>query len=65
MSLTTLKEKGQITLPANIRKQIKADKGDIFSVQIKENQIVLTLQKLVPANENIQKRQDRFCLFIF
>lgn len=27
MSLATLKEKGQITLPANIRRQIQAHKG--------------------------------------
>ena len=34
MPLAKLKDKGQITLPSNIRKKIDADKGDIFNFEV-------------------------------
>lgn len=52
MSLATLKEKGQITVPVDIRKAIHADKGDIFNFQIIGDQVVMTLQKVVPAQKS-------------
>jgi bifunctional DNA-binding transcriptional regulator/antitoxin component of YhaV-PrlF toxin-antitoxin module len=51
MPLATLKEKGQITLPVDIRKAIHADKGDIFNFQVVGDQVVMTLQKVVPAQK--------------
>lgn len=51
MPLTTLKDKGQITLPSDIRKKIKADKGDIFNVEVIDGNVVLTLQNIVPAKK--------------
>ena len=51
MPLATLKEKGQITLPADIRKKIDAGKGDIFNCEVVEGQIIMTLQKIVPASK--------------
>lgn len=57
MPLATLKEKGQITLPIDIRNAIHADKGDIFNFQVVGDQVVMTLQKVVPAQEGpTQKR---------
>ena len=49
---TMLKDKGQITLPAEVRKKLNASKGDIFSVRVEGGQVVLTLQKLVDAVPN-------------
>ena len=51
MPLTTLKEKGQITLPNTIRKQINATKGDLFDCEVIDGKVVMTQQRLVPANE--------------
>ena len=34
MSVTKLKEKGQITLPVDVRREINAQKGDIFDVKL-------------------------------
>lgn len=57
MPLATLKEKGQITLPADIRKQIHADKGDMFNCEVVGGQVIMTLQKIVPATK-IKKGLD-------
>ena len=50
MPLSTLKEKGQITLPSSVRKQIQAEKGDVFDFQAQEDKVIMTRQKVVPAN---------------
>ncbi len=49
LSRTTLKEKGQITLPVDIRRQIHAKKGDLFNCKVVDGNVVMTLQKVVPA----------------
>lgn len=49
MPIATLKEKGQITLPVDVRKKIHADKGDIFNFEVVNDQVIMTLQKIVPA----------------
>ncbi len=59
MPLATLKDKGQITLPAGIRKQLNAGKGDIFDCEVVEGKIVMTLKKLVPVQESREARQVR------
>ena len=58
MPLATLKEKGQITLPADIRKQIRAGKGDIFNCEVRDGQVIMTLQKIVPAHARKAKGLD-------
>ena len=50
MARATLKDKGQITLPAEIRKQIAADAGDIFDVEAVGGTVVMTPLRQVPAN---------------
>ena len=57
MPLTTLKEKGQFTLPNTIRKQINATKGDLFDCEVIDGKVVMTQQRLVPATPTRQKRQ--------
>ena len=51
MSVTKLKEKGQITLPVDIRREINAQKGDMFDVQVDNGKIIMTLQRLVPVSQ--------------
>ena len=42
-----LRQKGQITLPADIRKKMQVSKGDIFDLEVLENKkIVMTIQKI-------------------
>ena len=51
MLLSTLKEKGQITLPSAIRKQLHTDKGDIFNFEVVDGQVIMTPQKLISAHK--------------
>ena len=51
MPLMTLKEKGQITLPITIRKQINVTKGDLFDCEVIDGKVVMTQQRLVSADE--------------
>ncbi len=59
MPLATLKEKGQITLPVDIRKAIHADKGDIFNFEVVGDQVVMTLQKVVPATKTTPRKRQK------
>lgn len=56
MPLATLKDKGQITLPADIRRKIHADKGDIFNFEVTGDKVIMTLQKLVPSKGTEHKK---------
>jgi len=49
MPLAKLKEKRQITVPVEICNRVQALKGDIFSFEVEDDKIIMTLQKLVPA----------------
>ena len=50
MPRATLKEKGQITLPATIRRQLRISIGTLFNIEVVDNKIVMTMQKVVPAS---------------
>ena len=49
MPRATLKDKGQLTLPAETRKRIRAAKGDLFDVEVVDGKVVMTPLRLVPA----------------
>ncbi len=49
MSRATLKDKGQITLPAAIRRQLDARTGDLFEVELVGEKVIMTPQKLVSS----------------
>jgi len=53
MSVTKLKEKGQITLPVDVRRELNAQKGDMFDVQVENGKVIMTLQRLVPVNQEV------------
>jgi AbrB family looped-hinge helix DNA binding protein len=47
MPLVKLKEKGQVTIPAAVREQISAHKGDVFEIAVANGNIVLRPQDVV------------------
>lgn len=47
MSLVRVKSKYQVTIPTKIRKALALGEGDLLSVEVKGNQIVLTPQVAV------------------
>lgn len=47
MPLVKLKEKGQVTIPAAVREQISAHKGDVFEIAVANGNIVLKPQDIV------------------
>ncbi len=47
MSLTKLKEKGQVTIPAAVRSRIGAKLGDVFEVEVAGGNIVLKPRDIV------------------
>ena len=50
--IVTLRPNGQITLPAELRKQVSAKAGDIFMAEVKEDDaIVLRRKHLVDASQ--------------
>jgi len=50
MSFVTLKDKGQLTLPATVRKQLNASVGDMFDVQLTDKGVLFVLQKIEPVS---------------
>jgi AbrB family looped-hinge helix DNA binding protein len=51
MTLVKLKEKGQVTIPAAVRAQVAAHKGDIFEVTVANGNIVLKPQEVVSRKQ--------------
>ncbi len=64
MPLSTLKEKGQITLPSSIRRQIHAEKGDLFDFQVRENKVIMTRKKIVLAKASVHKKTNKLSKYI-
>jgi len=52
MSFTKIRNKGQITLPADVRKLANLEDGDVVEVEVSdEGDIVLRPRKLIPASQ--------------
>lgn len=58
MPVSILKNKGQITIPASIRRQLHAEKGDMFDFQLQQDGKVLMTRKQV-APVKIQETKGR------
>jgi AbrB family looped-hinge helix DNA binding protein len=58
MTLVKLKEKGQLTIPAAVREQISANKGDVFEVAVSNGNIILKPQDVV-SRKNIGTAKSR------
>jgi AbrB family looped-hinge helix DNA binding protein len=51
MSATTIRKKGAVTIPADIRKAARLDEGDIVEVEMTEEGILLRPKKLIDATQ--------------
>lgn len=51
-AILTLRRNGQITLPADIRRRMRATEGDVFLAEVREDdEIVLRKKSLVDASQ--------------
>lgn len=51
-SVLTLRRNGQLTLPADVRRLVKASEGDVFLAEVRDtNEIVLRKKRLVDASQ--------------
>ena len=46
-----MRKNGQVTLPASIRRKARLEEGDIFEVQMRDDEIILRPQKLIDASQ--------------
>jgi AbrB family looped-hinge helix DNA binding protein len=51
MARTTLRAKGQITLPEEIRKAAHLDEGDLLEAEVTDEGILLRPQKVIDASQ--------------
>ena len=52
MSFTKIRNKGQITLPADVRKLANLEDGDVVEVEVSaEGDVILGPRKLIPASQ--------------
>ena len=58
MSLVRLKDKGQLTIPADIRLAVAAQVGDLFEVEVANGNIILRPQEIVARNAASAKGVD-------
>jgi antitoxin PrlF len=52
MAVVTLREKGQVTLPADVREAARLEAGDPILVEIIEEGILLRPQKVIDATQS-------------
>jgi len=57
MSFVTLKDKGQLTLPATVRKQLNASVGDMFDVQLTDKGVLFIHQKIEPMTQALRSKE--------
>jgi bifunctional DNA-binding transcriptional regulator/antitoxin component of YhaV-PrlF toxin-antitoxin module len=51
-SVLTLRRNGQLTLPADVRRRVKATEGDVFLAEVRDtDEIVLRKKQLVDASQ--------------
>lgn len=53
MPLTRVKQKGQVTIPANIREELGLHEGDYVEVTMEGSRVVLTPQEIAPRHPEI------------
>jgi len=49
--IVTLRKSGQLTLPAELRKRVRARAGDVFVADVEDDAIVLRRKHLVDASQ--------------
>ena len=58
MSLTRIKEKYQVTIPASIRKKLDLHVGDVFDAEVQDDTIVFHPKTLVDRSQAVQQFID-------
>lgn len=53
MPLARVKQKGQVTIPANIREELGLHEGDYVEVTTEGSRVVLTPQQIAPRHPEI------------
>ena len=51
MPFVRVKTKGQVTIPMELRRELKLEEGDVLEAQVKRGSIVLKPQAIVPRDE--------------
>jgi AbrB family looped-hinge helix DNA binding protein len=51
MARTTLRSKGQVTLPEEVRKAARLEEGDLLDAEVTEEGILLRPQKVIDATQ--------------
>src|SRR5207247_2258403 len=51
VELVQVHRKGQITLPQRVRRRLGLKEGDLFEVEVREDEIILHRRKLVDASQ--------------
>ena len=59
MALVKLKEKGQVTIPAVVRKQISAHTGDVFEIGVSNGNIVLKPRDVVSRKRAVATKTKK------
>lgn len=49
--LVQVREKAQLTLPLSVRKKLGIETGDILDIQVKDNEIVMKVKKLIDKDQ--------------
>lgn len=57
MPIATMKDKGQITVPVEVRRAIAAGSGDLFEVRAVNGTIVMTPQRIIPAESSKARKK--------
>lgn len=51
MSLTTVTRNGQITIPAELRRQVGIEEGDVIEIQAVDDHLILVPKKLIDKSQ--------------
>ena len=51
MQTTTLRERGQLTLPAEVREALRIDSGALLAIEVVEGRIVMTPKTLIDSDQ--------------
>ena len=63
MTLVKLKEKGQVTIPAAVREQISAHKGDVFEIGMANGNIILKPRDIVSRKRATATKTKKAWIF--
>jgi len=50
-AILTLRRNGQITLPSEVRRRMRASEGDVFVAEVRTDEIVLRKKSLVDSSQ--------------